>query len=130
LVGAYYSKHFNPVILTYILGFFLIALSLLFLIFRKLIVFPNSRNAILGGSLSGLSAGLLGTAKKKPVETLTLADLGIDAGQVGLGGAWSSVESFESAPPRQAGTVVGGDGGDAGQLADELVEFLASKKFV
>jgi electron transfer flavoprotein beta subunit len=69
-------------------------------------------------------------AKKKPVETLTLADLGIDAGQVGLGGAWSSVESFESAPPRQAGTVVGGDGGDAGQLADELVEFLASKKFV
>ncbi|MDQ1600609.1 MAG: electron transfer flavoprotein beta subunit, partial [Actinomycetota bacterium] len=37
-------------------------------------------------------------AKKKPVETLALGDLGIDAGEVGLGGAWSKVESFEAAP--------------------------------
>ena len=65
-------------------------------------------------------------AKKKPVETLALADLGIDASDVGLGGAWSSVESFENAPPRQAGTVVA----DEGDGADKLVEFLASKKFV
>lgn len=65
-------------------------------------------------------------AKKKPVETLGLGDLGIDAAQVGLGGAWSSVESFENAPPRQAGTVVKDDGDGA----DKLVEFLASKKFV
>jgi electron transfer flavoprotein beta subunit len=66
-------------------------------------------------------------AKKKPVETLSLSDLGIEPGDVGLGGAWSAVESFEAAPPRQAGTVVKDEGGDG---ADKLVEFLASKKFV
>jgi electron transfer flavoprotein beta subunit len=65
-------------------------------------------------------------AKKKPVETLSLSDLGVDAGEVGLGGAWSEVESFESAPPREAGTVVK----DEGDGADKLLEFLASKKFV
>jgi electron transfer flavoprotein beta subunit len=65
-------------------------------------------------------------AKKKPVETFTLADLGIDAGQVGLSGAWSQVTSFEAAPPRSAGTIVK----DEGDGADKLVEFLASKKFV
>ena len=65
-------------------------------------------------------------AKKKPVETLSLSDLGVDAGAVGLGGAWSAVESFESAPPREAGTVVK----DEGDGADKLLEFLASKKFV
>jgi electron transfer flavoprotein beta subunit len=69
-------------------------------------------------------------AKKKPVETLTLADLGIDAGDVGLGGAWSAVESFEAAPPRQAGTVIGAAEGDATDLAAKLAEFLASKKFI
>ena len=65
-------------------------------------------------------------AKKKPVETFALADLGIEAGDVGLGGAWSKVTSFEAAPPRQAGTIVTDDG----EGADKLVEFLASKKFV
>jgi electron transfer flavoprotein beta subunit len=65
-------------------------------------------------------------AKKKPVETLTLADLGIEAGDVGLGGAWSTVESFEAAPPRQAGTVVKDEGDGAAKLA----EFLATKKFI
>ena len=54
-------------------------------------------------------------AKKKPVETLALADLGVDAGEVGLGGAWSKVESFEAAPPRQAGTVVKDEGDGSGQ---------------
>ncbi len=65
-------------------------------------------------------------AKKKPVETYALADLGIDAGAVGLEGAWSGVESFVAAPPRQAGTVVT----DEGDGADKLVEFLAGKKFL
>jgi electron transfer flavoprotein beta subunit len=65
-------------------------------------------------------------AKKKPVETYGLADLGVDAGEVGTAGAWSKVESFEAAPPRQAGTVVA----DEGEGADKLLEFLASKKFV
>ena len=65
-------------------------------------------------------------AKKKPVATLSLSDLGVEAGEVGLGGAWSAVASFESAPPRQAGTIVKDEGDGAAKLA----EFLASKKFI
>ena len=60
-IGAYFSNYFNPIILTYILGFFLVGLSLLFLIFKRLEVKATIKNAIVGGSLSGLSAGLLGT---------------------------------------------------------------------
>jgi electron transfer flavoprotein beta subunit len=65
-------------------------------------------------------------AKKKPVATLSLSDLGVEAGDVGLGGAWSAVASFESAPPRQAGTIVKDEGDGAAKLA----EFLAAKKFI
>src|SRR5258707_913529 len=65
-------------------------------------------------------------AKKKPVETLSLADTGIDPGQVGLGAAATEVVSFAKRPPRQAGTVVKDDG-DGGVKA---AEFLASQKFI
>jgi electron transfer flavoprotein beta subunit len=65
-------------------------------------------------------------AKKKPVETLALADLGIDAAQVGLGAAWSAVETITKRPPRQAGVIVT-DEGDGGV---KLAEFLASGKFI
>ncbi len=65
-------------------------------------------------------------AKKKPVETWSLADLGVDAGQVGLDAAWTTVESVEARPPRTAGEVVT----DEGEGGKALAEFLASRKFV
>jgi electron transfer flavoprotein beta subunit len=65
-------------------------------------------------------------AKKKPVTTYTLADLGIDAAAVGLGGSWSAVESATKRPPRAAGVVVT-DEGDGGV---KLAEFLATGKFI
>jgi electron transfer flavoprotein beta subunit len=65
-------------------------------------------------------------AKKKPVETLSLADIGLDASAVGLAGAGSEVLNFEKAPPRQAGTVVTDDG-DGGTKA---AGFLAERKFI
>jgi len=65
-------------------------------------------------------------AKKKDVESWTLADLGVDAGEVGLDNAWTKVDSFTPRPPRTAGEIVT-DEGDGGA---KLVEFLASKKFV
>jgi electron transfer flavoprotein alpha/beta subunit len=65
-------------------------------------------------------------AKKKPVETWSLSDLGVDAGEVGLSVAWSQVEDTTARPPRTAGEIVT-DEGDGGV---KLVEFLASKKFV
>ncbi|WP_404384074.1 electron transfer flavoprotein subunit beta/FixA family protein [Knoellia locipacati] len=65
-------------------------------------------------------------AKKKPVETWTLADLGIDAGQVGLDAAWTKVTSFAKRPPREQGQLVT-DEGDGGT---KLAEFLSAQKFV
>jgi electron transfer flavoprotein beta subunit len=65
-------------------------------------------------------------AKKKPVETLSLADAGIDPGQVGLGSAATEVVSFAKRPPREAGTIVK-DEGDGGVKA---AEFLAAQKFI
>jgi len=65
-------------------------------------------------------------AKKKPVETLSLADAGVDPGEVGLAAAATEVVSFVKRPPRQAGTVVK-DEGDGGAKA---AEFLAAQKFI
>jgi electron transfer flavoprotein beta subunit len=66
-------------------------------------------------------------AKKKPVETWSLSDLGVDAELVGLSAAWSRVESTEARPPRTQGEVVTDEDGSG---ATALVEFLASKKFI
>jgi electron transfer flavoprotein beta subunit len=66
-------------------------------------------------------------AKKKPVETWSLGDLGVDAGQVGLSSAWTAVEGTEARPPRTQGQVVTDEDGSG---ATALVEFLASKKFI
>ncbi len=65
-------------------------------------------------------------AKKKPLTTLTVADAGIDAGQVGLASAPSQVVEFSNKPPRQAGQIVK-DEGDGGV---KIAEFLASQKLV
>jgi electron transfer flavoprotein beta subunit len=65
-------------------------------------------------------------AKKKPVQTLSLADLGIDAAQVGLAAAATEVVDFAQRPPRAAGTIVKDDG-DGGIKA---AEFLAAQKFI
>ncbi|MGN6688249.1 MAG: electron transfer flavoprotein subunit beta/FixA family protein [Actinomycetales bacterium] len=60
-------------------------------------------------------------AKKKPVETWSLADLGVDASTVGLSSAWSLVEDITARPPRGKGTIVTDDGTGAAQLVDFLV---------
>jgi electron transfer flavoprotein beta subunit len=65
-------------------------------------------------------------AKKKPVSTLSLADLGVASGEVGFSGATSEVVEHAKRPPRQGGNKVE-DSGDGGA---KLVEFLASEKFV
>jgi len=66
-------------------------------------------------------------AKKKPVETWSLSDLGLDAAQVGLSASWTVVENTEERPPRSAGEIVTDEGGSG---AKALVDFLASKKFI
>ena len=66
-------------------------------------------------------------AKKKPLETWSLGDIGVDAGQVGLDAAWTAVEETAARPPRTAGEIVKDEDGSG---ATALVEFLASKKFI
>ncbi|MFF4172554.1 electron transfer flavoprotein subunit beta/FixA family protein [Streptomyces sp. NPDC001744] len=65
-------------------------------------------------------------AKKKPVEELDLDDLGIDAGEVGLAGSWTLVDSATARPPRTQGTIVTHEGDGGKQLA----AFLAAQKFI
>jgi electron transfer flavoprotein beta subunit len=72
-------------------------------------------------SFKGIMAG-----KKKPVATLTLADLGLDAAAVGLPAAKSRTASAAPRPPRQAGTVVV----DEGDGAVKIAEFLAAARFI
>ena len=66
-------------------------------------------------------------AKKKPMETWSLSDIGVDAGQVGLSVAWSEVEETSARPPRTAGEIVTDEDGSG---AKALADFLASKKFI
>jgi len=66
-------------------------------------------------------------AKKKPLETWSLSDIGVDAGEVGLDAAWTLVEDTEQRPPRTQGEIVTDEDGSG---AKALVEFLASKKFI
>jgi electron transfer flavoprotein beta subunit len=66
-------------------------------------------------------------AKKKPLETWSLGDLGVDAGQVGLDAAWTAVEETTARPPRTAGEVVKDEDGSG---ATALADFLAAKKFI
>ncbi|MBO0653751.1 MULTISPECIES: electron transfer flavoprotein subunit beta/FixA family protein [Streptomyces] len=65
-------------------------------------------------------------AKKKPVQSLDLSDLGIEAEEVGLEGSWTTVDEAAERPARTAGTVVN----DEGEGGKKLAEFLAGQKFI
>ncbi|MES9594796.1 MULTISPECIES: electron transfer flavoprotein subunit beta/FixA family protein, partial [unclassified Streptomyces] len=65
-------------------------------------------------------------AKKKPVVSWDLDDLGVGADEVGLAGAWSVVDAVAERPARTAGTIVK----DEGEGGRRLAEFLAGQKFI
>ncbi|MFE3667538.1 electron transfer flavoprotein subunit beta/FixA family protein [Streptomyces sp. NPDC059164] len=65
-------------------------------------------------------------AKKKPVQSLDLEDLELDADEVGLAGAWTAVDSATERPARTAGTIVK----DEGEGGKQLAGFLAGQKFI
>lgn len=71
IAGGFLSKIVDTGSLEIILGIFLVVFSLLFLIKNEIMVLPNKRNSIIGGSLSGFSAGLLGTGGA--IRGLTMA---------------------------------------------------------
>ena len=67
--------------------------------------------------------GIMG-AKKKPQETVSLSDLGIDAGEAGEGGSRTEVYALND-PPARGDTVKIEDDGTA---AEKILGFLLEKK--
>ena len=65
-------------------------------------------------------------AKKKKVTTLSLADTGLDASQVGAAGALTSVVAATPKPPKSAGEKVVDDGDGGAKVA----AFLVAQKLV
>ena len=65
-------------------------------------------------------------AKKKKVTTLSLADAGVDAAQVGAAGALSSVVEATPKPPKNAGEKVVDDGAGGTKVA----AFLVAQKLI
>ncbi len=76
IVGGLLTKMFKSSYLELCLGIFLVVLALLFLIKRKLVISPTRLNAIIGGGLSGFSAGLLGTGGA--IRGLTMAAFNLE----------------------------------------------------
>jgi electron transfer flavoprotein beta subunit len=65
-------------------------------------------------------------AKKKPVETIGIAGLGLDQAETGAANSWSVVDSVTPRPARTGGTVVKDDGTAGTQIAD----YLASARLI
>jgi len=72
-------------------------------------------------SFKGIMAG-----KKKPVQTMSLADLGVEPAAVGAGAARSVTRSADVRPPKAAGTVIT----DEGDGASKIIEYLSASKLI
>jgi len=70
-------------------------------------------------SLKGIMA-----SKKKPVETLSVEDLGLDEGAVGLRGSKTRVVNVDEPEARASGEVYE----DKGDAAGRIIEFLIARK--
>jgi electron transfer flavoprotein beta subunit len=69
--------------------------------------------------------GIMG-AKKKPSETVSLSDLGLDAGDVGEAGSKTEVLALGSPPARGDARKIEGDA----NAAEAIVDFLAEKRLI
>jgi electron transfer flavoprotein beta subunit len=69
--------------------------------------------------------GIMG-AKKKPQDTASLGDLGLDASHVGEAGSKTTVEALTDPPARGDSRRIEDDG----NAAEQIVEFLAEKRLV
>ena len=65
-------------------------------------------------------------AKSKPVDQLTLSDLGIDAATVGSAGAGQEIVAVDDAPAREAGEIVEDDG----EAFGKIVAYLENLKVI
>ena len=70
--------------------------------------------------------GIMG-AKKKPVDTVSLSDLGVDAAEVGEAGSRTEVLGTGDPPPRGETQRIDDEGGDS---AEKIVAYLQERKLV
>jgi electron transfer flavoprotein beta subunit len=68
--------------------------------------------------------GIMG-AKKKPQDTVSLSDLGIDGGEAGEQGSRTTVLALKDPPPRGDSRRIEGDG-----APEQIVDFLAEKRLL
>ncbi|MBX7225013.1 MAG: sulfite exporter TauE/SafE family protein [Chitinophagales bacterium] len=92
VIGAYLSQFVQTKILEILLSVFLIGISLFFLFAKKVNIQPTNKSSIIGGTLSGFTAGLFGTGgavrgtilaafhlkKEVFIATSAIIDLAID----------------------------------------------------
>ncbi len=92
VIGSYLTSYFDSAILNLVLNVFLILSSLLLLIKHNSTIMPTKVNGIIGGVVSGFTAGLLGTGGairgltmasynlsiEKFVATSAMIDFGVD----------------------------------------------------
>jgi len=78
ILGAFLTRFADTKVLEVVLSVFLIVLSSVLLLFKQLIIQPNTRNSLIGGGLSGLAAGLLGTGGAIRGITLAAFDLEVE----------------------------------------------------
>lgn len=76
VIGGWATQYLDADLLQGILGIFLVGFSLLFLLKKQLVFQANAKNALLGGSMSGFSAGLLGTGGA--IRGLTMAAFNLE----------------------------------------------------
>jgi electron transfer flavoprotein beta subunit len=69
--------------------------------------------------------GIMG-AKKKPFDTLSLADVGVDAAEAGEQGSKTEVQALGDPPSRGDARKIEDDG----NAAQAIVDFLAEKRLV
>jgi electron transfer flavoprotein beta subunit len=69
--------------------------------------------------------GIMG-AKKKPFDTLSLGDIGVDTAQAGDAGSKTEVLSLGEPPSRGDARKIE----DSGNAAQEIVDYLAEKRLV
>ncbi len=67
-------------------------------------------------------------ARKKPVDTFSLADIGVEAGKVGQKAAKTSVLSFVVPPPRGKGQVIAPK--TAAEAAVAIADYLQQEKLI
>lgn len=78
ILGSYISRFIKTDILEILLGCFLVCVSLVLLLFKKIIIKPTTFNSVSGGIISGFIAGILGTGGAIRGITLSAFSLPLD----------------------------------------------------